>query len=73
MISKTVFDGPAIKSELVVMILEKWGLHPEMKEASDTPNPDDLDRDSQVHVPEAEYERAREILFGESEVERAGF
>ena len=73
MTNKTVFSGPAIKSELVVMILEKWGLHPEMKELTDPPNPDDLDRDAQVLVPEAEYERAHEILFGESEIERAGF
>jgi hypothetical protein len=70
---KTVFDGQAIKSDMVVMILEKWGLHPMMEEKTDPPNLNDLARDSRVVIPEAEYERAHEILFGESEIERAGF
>jgi len=70
---KTVFEGQAIKSELVVLILEKWGLHPTIEEETDTPTPDDLARDTRVRIPEAEYEKAREILFGESEIERAEF
>ena len=70
---KTVFEGQAIKSEMIVMMLEKWDLHPRMEEKDPTPNLDDLARDTRVLVPEAEFERAREILFGESEIERAGF
>jgi hypothetical protein len=70
---KTVFEGQAIKSELVVLILEKWGLHPTMEEKAGTPNLDDLARDTRVLIPEAEYEKAREILFGESEMEPAEF
>ena len=70
---KTVFEGQAIKSELVVLILEKWGLHPTMEEKGADPNLDDLARDNRVLIPEAEYEQAREILFGESEIERAEF
>jgi hypothetical protein len=70
---KTVFEGQAIKSEMVVLILEKWGLHPQMEEKTAGPNTDDLARDSRVLIPEAEYEQAREILFGESEIERAEF
>jgi hypothetical protein len=70
---KTIFEGQAIKSEMVVLILEKWGLHPTMEEKAGTSNPDDLARDSRVLIPEAEYEQAHEILFGESEIERAGF
>ena len=70
---KTVFDGQAIKSDMVVMILEKWGLHPTMEEKTNPPNLDDLARDTRVLIPEAEYEQAHEILFGESEIERAGF
>ena len=73
MSNKIVFKGPAIKAELIVIMLDKWGLHPALKETMETPNLDDLDRDSQVLVPEDEYERAHEILFGESEIERAGF
>ena len=70
---KTVFEGQAVKSEMVVLILEKWDLHPKMEETSAAANLDDLARDTRVLVPEAEYEQAREILFGESEIERAGF
>ena len=70
---KTLFEGQAVKSEMVVLMLEKWDLHPQMEEKTADPNPDDLARDTCVLVPEAEFERAREILFGESEIERAGF
>jgi hypothetical protein len=70
---KILFEGQAVKSEMVVLMLEKWELHPQMEEESSQPNPDDLARDTRVLVPETEFERAREILFGESEIERAGF
>jgi hypothetical protein len=70
---KTIFEGQAIKSEMVVLILEKWGLHPIMEEKAATPNLNDLARDTRVLVPEAEYEQAKEILFGESEFDRGGF
>lgn len=70
---KIIFEGQAIKSEMVVLILEKWGLHPTLEEKAASPNPNDLARDSRVLIPEAEYEQAHEILFGESEIERAGF
>ena len=73
MSQKMIFEGQAIKSEMVVLILEKWGLHPTMEEKTATPNANDLARDSRVLIPEAEYEQAHEILFGESEIERAGF
>ncbi len=73
MSQRTVFEGQAIKSEMVVLVLEKWDLHPQMEEKDAKPNLDDLARDTRVLVPEAEFERAREILFGESEIERAGF
>ena len=70
---RIVFEGQAIKSEMVVLVLEKWNLHPQMEEKDTEPNLDDLARDTRVLVPETEFERAREILFGESEIERAGF
>ena len=70
---KVLFEGQAIKSEMVVLMLEKWELHPQMEEKRLEPNTDDLARDTRVLIPEAEYDRAREILFGESEIERAGF
>jgi hypothetical protein len=70
---KTIFEGQAIKSEMVVVILEKWGLHPALEEKAATPNLDDLARDTRVVIPEGGYDQAKEILFGESEIERAGF
>jgi len=70
---RTLFEGQAVKSEMVVLMLEKWGLHPQMEEKTVEPNTDDLARDTRVLIPEAEYDRAHEILFGESEIERAGF
>jgi hypothetical protein len=54
-------------------VLEKWGLHPELREKTANPDLNDLDRDADVLIPADEYERAKEILFGESEIERAGF
>ena len=70
---RIVFEGQAIKSEMVALVLEKWDLHPQMEEKDAKPSLDDLARDTRVLVPDAEFERAREILFGESEIERAGF
>jgi len=70
---KHLYSAQAVRSEMVVLMLEKWGMHPELREKTESPNLDDLDRDADVYIPEAEYERAKEILFGESEFERGGF
>ena len=70
---KVLFEGQAVKSEMVVLMLEKWELHPQLEETTPSPSLDDLDRDTRVLIPEAEYDRAKEILWGESEIERAGF
>ena len=70
---KQIFSGQAVKSEMVVLILEKWGLHPEFREVNAAPDINDLDRDTTVFIPEDEYDRGHEILWGESEIERAGF
>ncbi|HUJ11639.1 MAG TPA: hypothetical protein VL171_16625 [Verrucomicrobiae bacterium] len=70
---RILFEGQAVKSEMVVLMLEKWELHPQMEEKTADPNLDDLARDTRVVIPDSEFERAREILFGESEIERAGF
>lgn len=70
---KLLFSGPAVRAEMIELMLGKWGLHPELRETSATPDLNNLDRDAEVFVPDNEFERAREILFGESEVERAEF
>ena len=49
---KLLFEGQAIKSEMVVLMLEKWGLHPMMEEKAAAPNLDDLARDTRVVIPE---------------------
>ncbi len=56
---KILFEGQAIKSEMVVLMLEKWELHPQMEEKDAPPNLDDLARDTRVLVPDAEFEKAR--------------
>ena len=70
---KVLFEGQAVKSDMVVLMLEKWNLHPQMQEKTAPPNLDDLARETRVLIPETEFERAREILFGESDIERAEF
>ena len=70
---KILFKGPAVKSELVVLMLDKWGLATEIEELTEPPDENDLDRDTQVLVGAADYERAHEILYAESEFDRAGF
>jgi hypothetical protein len=70
---KHLYSAQAVRAEMVVLVLEKWGLHPALRERSENPDQNDLDRDADVIIPAAEYERAREILFGESEFERGGF
>jgi len=43
---RILFEGQAIKSEMVVLMLEKWDLHPQMEEKDAKPNVDDLARDT---------------------------
>ncbi len=73
MSNQVLFKGQAVKCEMVVLMLEKWGLHPQLVEDTAGADLNDLGRDTHVVVPADEYDRAHEILFGESEIERAGF
>lgn len=70
---KPIFEGQALKSELVVLILEKHGFHPTQRDAPGVLDPDDMERDTIVTVPEEEYERAHQVLCGESENDRHEF
>ncbi len=70
---KEIFQGQAVKSELIVLMLEKWGLHPELREMTDPPDENDLDRDTCVVVPAEEEEKARRILFEDSQYDQAEF
>ena len=73
MSDKRIFEGQAIKSELVVVILEKHDLHPTQYEEAKAPDPDDMERPTFVTVPEEESERANQVLYGGSDKDRYEF
>lgn len=73
MSERLLFSGQAVRAEMIVIILEKWELHPSLVETTPAPDPDDLERDTRVLIPEAEFDRARDVLWGESEIEQAEF
>ena len=62
------YTGPAINAEMLVVMLEKHGIiaKEEPVEASDE---DDLNRQTNVLVPEADYERAHRLFYSEREDE----
>ncbi len=61
---KHFFTGPVVKTELLVVMLEKHGIAA-TQEFADPAAPDDgdLDRLAHVLVPEADYERAHQLFF----------
>ena len=63
------FRGPVIKTELLVVWLEKHGLTAAHEFLEPAGSPDDLDRDARVLVTEAEYDRAYQIFYSEREGE----
>lgn len=67
---KLFFTGPVIKTELLVVMLERHGI-PATQEFTDPAAPDtgDLDREARVLVPEADYERAFQLFYAEREDE----
>lgn len=67
---KLFFSGPVIKTELLVVMLEKHGIAA-TQEYVDPSAPDDgdLNRPANVFVPEADYERAHQLFFTEREDE----
>jgi hypothetical protein len=67
---KLFFTGQVIKAELLVVMLEKHGIAA-TQEFVDPAEPDDgdLGRLANVLVPEADYERARQLFYAEREDE----
>ena len=67
---KLFFTGPVVKTELLVVMLEKHGIAA-TQEFVDPSLPDDgdLDRDANVLVPDEDYDRARQLFFTEREDE----
>lgn len=67
---KLFFTGPVVKTELLVVMLEKHGIAA-VQEFVDASAPDDgdLDRPANVLVSETDFARARELFFTEREDE----
>jgi hypothetical protein len=67
---KLFYTGPVINAETLVMMLEKHGIDA-TQEFVDPSQPDDgdLNRLAKVFVPEADYDRAHELFYGEKEGE----
>ena len=70
LIMKLFFTGPVVKTELMVVMLEKHGI-PATQEFVDAVAPDDgdLNRLANVLVPEADYAKAHHLFFTEREDE----
>ena len=69
-IVKHFFTGPLVKTELLVVMLEKHGIAATQEFVDATaPDDGDLDRAANVLVPEADFARARELFFTEREDE----
>ena len=67
---KLFFTGPVVKAELLVTTLEKHGIAA-VQEYVDPAAPDDgdLDRPTNVLVPDGDFERAQKLFFLEREDE----
>jgi len=67
---KLFFTGPVIKTELLVVMLEKHGINA-TQEFVDPSAPDDgdLNRPANVLVPDADFDRAHQLFFTEREDE----
>ena len=67
---KLFFTGQVVKTELLVVMLEKHGIAA-TQEFVDPSAPDDgdLSRPANVFVPDDDYDRARQLFFSEREDE----
>jgi len=67
---KLFFTGPVIKTELLVVLLEKHGVAATQEFTDpEAPEDGDLNREARVLVPEAEYDRAFQLFYAEREDE----
>ncbi len=64
------FTGPVIKTELLVVWLEKHGIGARQEFADPlAPDDGDLDREAHVLVEEGQYDRAWQLFYAEREDE----
>lgn len=67
---KLFFTGPVVKTELLVVMLEKHGIAATQRFVDPSlPDDGDLNRLANVFVPEADYDRAHRLFFAEREDE----
>jgi hypothetical protein len=67
---KLFYTGPAINAEMLLVMLEKHGISGRQEVlAGESSDAEDLNRQMQVFVPEAEHDRARRLFFAEREDE----
>jgi hypothetical protein len=67
---KLFYTGPLINAELLVTMLEKHGIIAEHRaENPEEGSNDDLDRRTEVLVPEQDYPRAWQLFYAEREDE----
>jgi len=67
---RIIYTGPVVNAELLVVMLEKHGIAA-AHEFADSSEHDatDLSRLAKVLVPDADFERARQLFFAEREDE----
>ncbi len=66
---KLFYTGPAVNAEMLVAMLEKHGITA-LQEFIDSSLPDDdLNRDTKVLVPAADYDRAHQLFYAPREDE----
>ena len=67
---KLFFTGPVIKTELLVVMLEKHGINATQEFVDPlVPDDGDLNRPANVLVPDADFERAHALFFTERDDE----
>jgi hypothetical protein len=66
---KLFYTGPAINAEMLIVMLEKHGISATQEFIENSDESDDLNRETKVLVPEADYERAHRLFYAEREDE----
>lgn len=64
---KPFFTGQNLKADLLVTMLEKHGIaaRADFARAEPSPDEDEFSRETIVYVPEADFDRAHELFYGE--------
>jgi hypothetical protein len=66
---KHFYTGPAINTEMLVVMLEKHGIAAKEEPIEDGNGDDDLNRQCRVLVAEADYDRAHRLFYADREDE----